>query len=86
MKEKITIAYWTVRAFVNNAYVEFRNYSLEQRRRKWKAYKIGGGGVVPLGKVNQETAIEKTCRFGQVAFVDSEVAVIFYTDSNVNLK
>jgi hypothetical protein len=80
MKAKLTLAYWTARAFLNNAYVEFQNARLEKLRRKWTAYKIGGGGVVPLGKVNQETAIEKTCRFGQVAFVDSEVAVIFYSD------
>jgi len=80
MKAKLTYAYWTVRAFLNNAYVEFRNAALERRSRKWTAYKIGGGGVVPLGKVNQETAIAKTCKFGQVAFVDTEVAVIFYSD------
>lgn len=86
MKAKLIYAYWFVRSFLNNAYVEVRNGRLEKRKRKWTAYKIGGGGVVPLGKVNQETAISKTCKFGSVAFVDTEVAVIFYSDVNVNQK
>ena len=82
MKQKLVTAYWTVRVFVNNLYVEFRNNLLERKRRKWTAYKIGGGGVVPLGKVDQETAISKVTKFGSIAFVDPEVAVIFYSDKH----
>ena len=80
MKKKIAIAYWTVRAFLNNAYVEVRNTMLENSRRRWKAYKVGGGGVVPLGKVSQADAIAAASKIGTVDFVDTEVAVIFYSD------
>lgn len=80
MKSKIVYAYWTVRAFANNAYVEMRNTLLENSKRRWKAYKVGGGGVVPLGKVSQKDAIAAAARIGTVDFVDTEVAVIFYSD------
>jgi len=80
MKKKLSIAYWTVRAFVNNLYVEMRNNHLENSKRRWKAYKVGGGGVVPLGKVSQQDAIELVAKIGSVDFVDTEVAVIFYSD------
>ena len=82
MKQKLLTAYWTVRVFVNNLYVEYRNSRLERSKRKWTAHKVGGGGVVPLGKVNQETAISKVTRFGNVSFVDTEVAVVFYSDKH----
>lgn len=80
MKQKISIAYWTVRAFANNVYVEMRNTILENSKRRWKAYKVGGGGVVPLGKVSQADAIALATKIGTVDFVDTEVAVIFYSD------
>jgi hypothetical protein len=80
MKSKLIYAYWTVRAFANNAYVEIRNTLLENSKRRWKAYKVGGGGVVPLGKVSQKDAIAIASKIGTVDFVDTEVAVIFYSD------
>lgn len=80
MKQKLIYAYWTVRAFANNAYVEMRNTLLENSKRRWKAYKVGGGGVVPLGKVSQKDAIAAAAKIGNVDFVDTEVAVIFYSD------
>jgi hypothetical protein len=80
MKKKFLLAYWTVRALALNTYIEWKNRRLETTRRKWQALKVGGGGVVPLGKVDQETAIAKTAKFGSVSFVDTEVAVVFYSD------
>lgn len=80
MKAKLVYAYWTVRAFANNLYVEFRNRRLEKKRRPWTAHKVGGGGVVPLGRVSQENAISKVTRFGSVSYVDTEVAIVFYSD------
>lgn len=84
MKQKLITAYWTVRAFANNAYVEMRNNWLENSKRKWTAYKMGGGGVVPLGKVSQSEAIAAATKIGQVNYVDVEVAVIFYSDKFVS--
>lgn len=80
MKKQFMLAYWTVRAFALNTYIELKNRRLETSRRKWQALKVGGGGVVPLGRVDQETAIAKTAKFGSVSFVDTEVAVVFYSD------
>ena len=80
MKKKILFGYNFVRALALNSYIEWKNRHLEMSRRNWRALKVGGGGVVPLGKVNQETAIAKTAKFGSVSFVDTEVAVVFYSD------
>ena len=80
MKNKILYAWNFVRALALNAFIEWKNCRLETSRRKWQALKVGGGGVVPLGKVNQETAIAKTAKFGSVSFVDTEVAIVFYSD------
>lgn len=78
MKAKILYAYYFSRAFINNALVEYRQHRSLKVRREWCAYKVGGGGVVPLGKVDQETAIAKATKLGNVSFVDSDHAVIFY--------
>jgi hypothetical protein len=82
MKKQIAVVYHFVRAIVLNAYIEFHNARLENSRRLWVAHRIDGGGVVPLGKVNQEKAIEKVSQYGSVAFVDTEVAVIMYRDKS----
>ena len=84
MKDKILNALNFVRAFALNTYIELRNRRLETSRRKWHALKVGGGGVVPLGKVDQETAIAKTAKFGSISFVDTEVATVFYSDKFSN--
>ncbi len=80
MKNKISYACNFVRALALNAFIEWKNRRLEMSRRQWRALKMGGGGVVPLGKVNQEKAIAKTAKFGSVSYVDVEVAVVFYSD------
>ena len=82
MFKKLTIAVWTVRVYFTNLYIEWHNSRLENSRRQWTAYKINGGGIVPLGKVNQSAAIDKVAQWGSVAFVDSEVAVIMYRDKS----
>ena len=84
MKNKIVHASNFVRALALNAYIEWYNRRQETSRRKWQALKVGGGGVVPLGKVNQETAITKTAKFGSIAYVDTEVATVFYSDKFSN--
>ena len=80
MKKKIVFGYHFVRALALNSYIEWKNHRLENSRRHWRALKVGGGGIVPLGKVNQETAITKTTKFGSISFVDTEVAIVFYSD------
>lgn len=84
MKDKIVYAWHVVRGFALNYYIELRNRRLETKRRNWQALKVGGGGVVPLGKVDQETAIAKSAKFGSIAFVDTEVAIVFYHDKFSN--
>ena len=84
MKNKIVHAWNFVRALALNAYIEWSNRRLETKRRNWQALKTGGGGIVPLGKVDQETAIAKTTKFGSITFVDTEVAVVFYSDKFSN--
>lgn len=77
---KLRFAFGFAKAFILNSYAEWRNTRLENSKRRWSAHKLGGGGVVPLGKVNQETAIEKTSLFGNVVYVDTSVAIVFYSD------
>ena len=80
LKLKLRIACNTLVALVRNAHAEWSNSRLENKRRFWTAHRIDGGGVVPLGKVNQEQAITKVSQFGSVRFVDTEVACIMYGD------
>lgn len=79
---KLQIALSFLRAYLQNRYAEWRNDRLENKKRRWSAHKIGGGGVLPLGKVNQSAALQKVSIFGSVAFVDTTVAIIFYHDKN----
>lgn len=85
IKDRLAVLGWTVRAFVHNLRAELSNRRLENKKRRWTAHKVGGGGVVPLGRVNQETAIAKTTKFGSVSYVDTEVAIVFYGDMYVNV-
>ena len=80
MKTQIKIAFYTARALIQNAYIEWHNRRLENKRREWKAIKTGGGGIVPLGKVSQSDAIAKIATFGSIDYVDTEVAVIMFSD------
>ncbi len=80
MKTQIKIAFYTARALILNAYIEWHNRRLENKRREWKAVKTGGGGLVPLGRLSQSEAIEKVAKFGSIDFVDTEVAVVMFSD------
>lgn len=80
IRSKLIYARETVRVFIINLCIEWHNTRLENKRRKWTAVKTGGGGTVPLGKVSQAEAIANTTRFGSVDFVDTEVAVVMYSD------
>jgi len=80
IKLKLRIAANTLVALVRNAHAEWNNNRLENSRRRWTAHRIDGGGIVPLGKVNQETAISKVAEWGSIRFVDTEVACIMYSD------
>jgi len=82
MFKKLTIAWWTVYAFAANLFIEWHNRRLENKRRSWVAHRIDGGGVVPLGRLNQSKAIDKVAQWGSVVFVDTEVAVIMYRDKS----
>ena len=75
--------YWFFRVYLSNLYIEWHNRRLENKRRPWTAHRIDGGGVVPLGNVSQEKAISKVSQFGSVRFVDTECAVIMYSDSRL---
>lgn len=77
----IPYAWEFVYAFFANLYIEWHNNRLENKRRRWTAVKTGGGGIVPLGKVSQAEAIAKTTKFGSIDFVDSEVAVIMFSNT-----
>lgn len=80
MREKIRIIAWTVFVYFRNMHAEWSNARLEKKRRTWTAYKVAGGGVVPLGKVDQERAIDKVSQYGSIVFVDTECAVIMFCD------
>jgi hypothetical protein len=82
IKSKLAYAYWFCHAFICNTYIGWHNSRLENSRRLWTAHRIDGGGVVPLGKLNQSKAIDKVAQWGSVVFVDTEVAVIMYRDKN----
>jgi len=80
--KKLSFMWWAFYAFIANLFIEWHNRRLETKRRLWVAHRIDGGGVVPLGKVNQDKAITKVSQFGSVRFVDTEVAVIMYGDKS----
>lgn len=80
MLKKLVYLWWSLYVYVQRIFIECMNTRLERKRRKWVAHKIDGGGVVPLGKLNQSEAIDKVAQWGNVAFVDTEVATIMYHD------
>jgi hypothetical protein len=80
LKQKLRIAGWTAYAYVRNRHAEWVNNRLENSRRPWTAHRIGGGGVVPLGRVTKDEAIAKVAQWGSVRFVDVEVACIMFSD------
>ena len=82
MKDRIRLWAWGAYALFHNFRVEWSNRRLENKRREWKAVKTGGGGLVPLGRLNQSEAIEKTARFGSIDYVDTEVATIMFSDKH----
>jgi len=80
-KQKCYALAWTIKAYCLNLYAEWRNARLNNKPRQWTAHRIGGGGVVPLGKVDRNGAIKAVAAMGgSVRFVDDEVAVIMYSD------
>lgn len=80
-KNKVRI--WLTNLWVcfANRYIEFHNTRLENKKRRWVA--VGRlGGRVPLGKVSQDEAITKASQFGSIIYVDTEVAVVMYSDKS----
>jgi len=65
-----------------SAYVDLHNSRLDKKKRDWTAVRVGGGGVVPLGKVSMKVALETVAKFGVVQYVDKEVAYIMYSDKS----
>lgn len=82
MRDRIRLWYWGVYAFVHNLGAELWLRSLENKKRRWQAHRLEGGGVVELGRCNAEQARRKVAEFGSIRFVDVEVACIFYGDDN----
>ena len=80
IKSKCAYAFHFVWALILNAFIEWHNRRLENKRREWKAVKTGGGGLVPLGRLSQSEAIDKTAKFGSIDYVDTEVAIVMYSD------
>lgn len=76
----ILTAYYQFIAFRNNLIVEFLDRRQETKKRRWTAKGTFGAGTVPLGKVNMNTAVEKTAKFGTVINVDIEFAIVFYAE------
>lgn len=68
------------RVWASNRYIEYHNTRLENKKRRWFAVSRIGGRV-PLGKVSQDDAISKVSGFGSIIYVDTEVAVIMYSDN-----
>ena len=66
----------------HNRRVDRANSKLAKSKRPWQALRLGGGGIVDLGICNAEQARRKTAEFGNVRFVDTEVAVVIYGDKS----
>ena len=74
---------WLVaKILVRNYCVGRYNAWIEKRRFHYTAVKEGGGGVVPLGRVNMKEAREATAKFGSVIYVDVEHHVVMFRDKN----
>ena len=82
IKSKCAYVFHFMRALILNVCIEWHNRRLENRRREWKAVKTGGGGLVPLGRLSQSEAIDKVAKFGSIDFVDTEVAVVMFSDKH----
>jgi len=67
---------------IATAYVDLHNSRLDKKKRDWTAVRVGGGGIVPLGRVNMTEAREAVAKFGVVQYVDKEVAYIMYSDKS----
>ena len=76
----IKILYYFTIGFLNGLLAEYLDRRLETKKRRWTALGTLGSGVVPLGKVNMDKAIEKTGKFGTVVNVDVEQATVFYSE------
>ena len=77
-----------VRALVINYRVELAERWKERRAARakhvWTAHRIGGGGVVPLGRCSREKAIRKVAKMGgSVRYVDTDVGAVFYADDSL---
>ncbi len=81
MKSKIKMIYFFAVAYCKNFLIEKYNARIENKKRHWKAYGTFGGGVVPLGKINQTEAIETAKGLGTVVYCDPEQAAIFYSSN-----
>ena len=73
-------AYYFCVAYINNRIAEYLDSRLENKPRRWIAKGTFGAGTVPLGKVNMAEATKQTSRFGTVANVDVEQAIVFYSE------
>ena len=82
IKSKCAFAFNFMRALILNFFIEWHNRRLENKKRRWQAHRLEGGGVVELGRCSQEQARSKVAEFGSVRFVDVEVACIFYSDKH----
>jgi len=78
-RHSLTLALATARVYFINLYIEFRYRRLENKKRRWTAYRTNGGNV-PLGRLNKADAIDKVGKFGTILYVDLEIAGIFFRD------
>ena len=82
----LKLAWATARITVRNFFVARYNTWIENRRYHYSAIKEGGGGVVPLGRVNMKEAREATAKFGSVIYFDVEHHVVMYRDNHKLVK
>ena len=75
----IKTAYFFCLAYLNQSVANFLDWRMEAKRRRWTAIGTFGSGLVPLGKVNMNRAMDKTAKFGTIVKIDVEGAIIFYS-------
>jgi hypothetical protein len=74
------MAFQNLRVRARNFFIAKYNDWQENRKRKWTALSTYGGKT-PLGKCNQQEAIDRAAKFGPVIYVDIEVATVFVSGS-----
>ena len=83
-KQKALAFLWAIKAFFLNLRVEISERRKQRRKQHWTALRIGGGGVVPLGRITRDQALYKVSKMGgSVRYVDDDYGKIMYADDTL---